>query len=71
MNVFNYKFPMYHGLESQYEHILYNYLDETLGKLGYIIKIKKTDFDNVDNALSRTKGSFLSCDAYIFANGEF
>lgn len=70
MNVFNYKFPMYHGLESQYEHILYNYLDETLGKLGYIIKIKKTDFDNVDNALSRTKGSFLSCDAYIFANGE-
>ena len=68
MNVREYGFPLYNGLESQYEHIVYNYLDETLGKLGYSIKIKKTDFYNVDNALCKTKGVPLSCDAYIFSN---
>ncbi|MDE7203479.1 MAG: N-6 DNA methylase, partial [Lachnospiraceae bacterium] len=68
MNIREYKFPVYSGLESQYEHIIYNYLDETLGKFGYSIKIKKTDFYNVDNALSKTKGVPLACDAYIFAN---
>ena len=68
MNVREYRFPLYNGLESQYEHIVYNYLDETLGKVGYLIKIKKTDFYNVDNALCKTKGVPLSCDAYIFSN---
>ena len=27
------KFPTYNGLESQYEHVIYNYLDEILTKL--------------------------------------
>lgn len=35
MNVREYRFPLYDGLETQYEHIVYNYLDETLGKAVY------------------------------------
>lgn len=35
------KFPTYNGLESQYEHVVYTYLEEILGEIGYTIKIKK------------------------------
>ncbi|XTR38140.1 HsdM family class I SAM-dependent methyltransferase [Paraclostridium tenue] len=62
------KFPTYEGLESQYEHNVYKYLEETIGKNGYTIKIKKTDYENVDGAL--VKGGRLSCDAYIFNNED-
>lgn len=62
------KFPTYIGLESQFEHVVYNYLEEILGSIGYTIKIKKTEYANVDKALS-TSGN-KSCDAYIFNNAD-
>lgn len=62
------KFPTYNGLESQYEHVIYNYLDEILTKYGYTVKIKKTEYENVDKALT-TSGT-KSCDAYIFNNKD-
>ena len=62
------KFPTYNGLESQYEHVVYTYLEEILGEIGYTIKIKKTEYKNVDKALS-TSGN-KSCDAYIFNNKD-
>lgn len=62
------KMPTYRGLESQYEHYVYHYLEETIGKRGYLVKIKKTEYLNVDMALSR--GRSLSCDAYIFNNED-
>ena len=56
-------FPLYNGLESCYEDVVYKFLKETVGKLGYEIKIKKTNYDNIDkNLIGRKK---LSCDAYI------
>lgn len=62
------RFPTYNGLESQYEHNVYKYLEETIGKNGYGVKVKKTEYPNVDNAL--TKGGKLKCDAYIFNNED-
>lgn len=66
-NVKDIKFPTYKGLESQYEHVIYTYLDEVLGSRGYSVKIKKTEYDNVDKALCSSSGQ-KSCDAYIFNN---
>ena len=68
LNIKELKFPCYIGLESQYEHNVYNYLDEVFGKLGYFIKIKKTEYSNVDNCLVDINQ--LRCDAYIFNNKD-
>ncbi|WP_326910650.1 N-6 DNA methylase [Sedimentibacter sp. MB31-C6] len=68
LDVKDIKFPMYKGLESQFEHNVYKYLEETIGSYGYSVKIKKTEYPNVDNAL--TKGGKLKCDAYIFNNED-
>lgn len=56
-------FPLYKGLESSYEDNVYRFLRETLPCRGYEVKIKKTTYPYIDNAL-RGKGK-KSCDAYI------
>lgn len=56
-------FPLYKGLESSYEDNVYRFLKETLPNRGYEIKIKKTTYPNIDNAL-HNKGK-KRCDAYI------
>ena len=64
MSYLKLSFPKYIGLESQYEHIVYNYLDNTLKELGYILKIKKTNFKNIDKNIGG------SCDAYVFSENN-
>lgn len=68
LDIKNIKFPTYNGLESQYEHNVYKYLEETIGKNGYGVKVKKTEYPNIDEAL--TRGGKLKCDAYILNNED-
>ena len=56
-------FPLYKGLESSYEDNVYRFLKETLPYQGYEVKIKKTTYPNIDNALRDNRKK--SCDAYI------
>ncbi len=62
-------FPKYKGNETQYEHIFYTYLDLILATRGYVSKIKKTGFPNIDeNILSNSSQG--SCDSYILSNNN-
>lgn len=65
------KFPRYDGNETQNEHIIYTYLGKVLKNKGYLIKIKKTNFSNIDKNIVSYKGKGLgSCDAYIMSGNE-
>lgn len=71
MDLLDLKFPKYKGLESQYEYIIYNYLDNILKQRGYILKVKKTNFKNIDNNISSVSGySNGVCDGYILTNNS-
>jgi len=62
-------FPTYIGNETEYEHIFYTYLDLFLNEIGYITKIKKTGYENIDKNIESMAGiSNGSCDSYILSN---
>lgn len=66
--------PIYQGTESQYEDIVYSYFRMLFDKRGYIIKIKKSGFIEIDKHIpsycSGTIGKG-SCDAYIFSSNDY
>lgn len=62
-------FPKYDGNETQYEHIFYTYLDKILESKGYVSKVKKTDFANIDDNII-SNSSRGSCDSYILSNND-
>lgn len=53
------RFPSYNGLESQYEHVIYTYLDDILKEKGYYLRVKKTDFENIDKNIGRPDSFIL------------
>ncbi len=63
------KFPKYDGNETQYEHIFYTYLDMILATKGYVSKVKKTGFANIDENIIANK-SYGSCDSYLLSNNR-
>jgi len=66
--------PVYQGLESQYEDIVYSYFRMLFEKRGYTIKIKRSGFNEIDNHLRSFKSGTVgkgSCDAYIFSSNNY
>lgn len=60
------KFPEYNGLESQYEHNVYAYLEKVLTDRNYVFRVKKTDISNIDENIRSVQGlANGKCDAYI------
>ena len=71
MNIEKLNFPKYNGNETQYEYIFYTYLDVILVDRGYISKIKKTSYENIDNNIVSMKAiKNGSCDSYILSDNE-
>ncbi len=64
------KIPLYEGLESSFEDIVYQFFRRNLGEKNYTIRIKRSGHPEIDSiipsAASGTHGSG-SCDAYIFS----
>lgn len=68
MNYLLSKIPRYTGLESQYEHIVYTWLQEVARAKNLVLKVKKTDTD-VDRDIASATGIRAGrCDAYLFSN---
>lgn len=66
--------PVYQGLESQYEDIVYSYFRMLFEKRGYTIKIKRSGFSEIDKHLPSYKSGTIgkgSCDAYIFSSNNY
>lgn len=66
--------PIYQGTESQYEDIVYSYFRMLFEKRGYIIKIKRSGFSEIDKHIpSYSSGNIGkgSCDAYIFSSNDY
>ena len=64
-------FPTYKGNETEYEHIFYTYLDLFLNEIGYITKVKKTGYENIDNNIESMAGlSKGSCDSYVLSDNQ-
>lgn len=71
MELLKLKFPRYNGNETQNEHIIYTYLSSVFKEKGYLLKVKKTNFTNVDDNIISKKGKGkASCDAYVFSENE-
>jgi len=71
MNIEKLNFPKYNGNETQYEYIFYTYLDAILVDRGYISKIKKTSYENIDNNIVSMKAIRNgSCDSYILSDNN-
>ena len=66
--------PLYDGLESSYEDIVYSYFRKILNDRGYSFKVKRTGFSEIDSLLpshaSGAKGRG-SCDGYIFSAADY
>ena len=66
--------PIYQGTESQYEDIVYSYFRMLFEKRGYIIKIKKSGFSEIDKHIPSYSSGAIgkgSCDAYIFSSNDY
>lgn len=66
--------PVYQGTESQYEDIIYAYFRMLFEKRGYIIKIKRSGFSEIDKHIPSYKSGNVgkgSCDAYIFSSNNY
>lgn len=71
MNIEKLNFPKYDGNETQYEYIFYTYLDAILVDRGYVSKIKKTSYENIDNNIVSMKAIRNgSCDSYILSDNK-
>lgn len=72
MNLLDLDFPQYRGLESQYEYIIYNYLYNILRQRGYILRIKKTNLENIDKNIESVSGNGGNgvCDGYILTDNS-
>ena len=66
--------PLYDGLESSYEDIVYSFFRKFLNNHGYSFKVKRTGFVEIDDLLpsyaSGKKGRG-SCDGYIFSASDY
>ncbi len=66
--------PIYDGLESSYEDIIYSFFRKLLNDRGYSFKVKRTGFAEIDGLLpsfaSGKKGRG-SCDGYIFSASDY
>ena len=51
--------PVYQGLESQYEDIVYSYFRMLFEKRGYTIKIKRSGFSEIDKHLPSSISGFI------------
>ena len=66
--------PIYQGTESQYEDIVYSYFRMLFEKRGYIIKIKRSGFNEIDKHIPSYSSGTIgkgSCDAYIFSSNYY
>lgn len=66
--------PVYQGTESQYEDIVYSYFRMLFEKRGYIIKIKRSGYNEIDKHIPSYSSGTIgkgSCDAYIFTSNDY
>lgn len=64
------KLPIYKGLETQYEDIVYQYFRQVLKFRGYSLKVKKADFTEIDGVIASYASGTIGrgmCDAYVFS----
>jgi len=62
--------PLYNGLESAHEDVVYSFLRGFLEKRGYSLKVKRSGHPEVDSVIRSGKGAAHgkgSCDAYVFS----
>jgi hypothetical protein len=63
------KLPLYEGLESSYEDIIYHFFRRVLSDRNYTIRIKRAGYIEIDSIVPSAasgKTGTGSCDAYIF-----
>lgn len=63
------KIPLYEGLESSYEDIMYQFLRRTLELKNHSIRIKRAGYPELDSIIPSAASGKIgsgSCDAYIF-----
>jgi len=66
--------PIYNGLESTNEDLVYSYLRSAFGERGYSIKVKRSGHIEIDSIIRSWKKSTHgkgSCDAYIFSGHSY
>lgn len=66
--------PLYDGLESSNEDLVYSYLRGSFAERGYSIKVKRSGYPEIDAIMrsgkTKTHGKG-SCDAYVFSGNSF
>lgn len=65
------KLPLYDGYETEYEDIIYQYFRKVLGEQNYILRIKRSGYQEIDGIVPSAASGRIgngSCDAYILSN---
>jgi type I restriction-modification system DNA methylase subunit len=63
------KIPLYEGLESSFEDIIYQFFRRVLGERNYSVRIKRSGYPEIDSIIPSAASGRVgtgSCDAYVF-----
>lgn len=66
--------PIYDGLESAYEDVVYAFLRNLLEERGYSLRVKRSGFPEIDSVIRSGKTAAHgrgSCDAYVISGRSF
>lgn len=66
--------PLYDGLESSNEDLVYSYFRGAYSERGYSLKVKRSGYTEIDAIMRSGKTKMHgkgSCDAYVFSGGDF
>lgn len=73
INIKNIGLPLYSGLETAHEDLVYAYLREAFSQRGYSLRVKRSGCVEIDNTIRSTKNAKHgrgSCDAYVFSESR-